>query len=131
MSVGDQILPHKYNIMIRSNARKLLMSEISKNAFASALKWTWIIIVALIAYKSIAPNYYFMRQGHDFYRGNKVTGSIEYLDRDTGETEWVNITENSTRRMLRVERKKNETVRAKKMQQRFIDAKNSPDDEDD
>jgi hypothetical protein len=127
MSVGDQILPHKYNIMIRSNARKLIMSEISKKAIASALKWTWIIIVAAIAYNYIAPNYYFMRQGQQFYRGNKVTGSVEYLE----DNEWVHFTESETGKMFRVERKKNESARAKKMQRRFLDAKNSPDNDDD
>jgi len=70
------------------------MSDIAKKELASALKWTWVIVVAAIAYYNVAPNYYFMRQGSDlFHRGNKITGSIEYLDYEIGDTKWVDITE--------------------------------------
>lgn len=63
------------------------MSNISKKEFASALKWTWVILVAAIAYNIVAPNYYFMRPGNTLLRANKVSGSLEEL----GDSEWINI----------------------------------------
>lgn len=65
------------------------MSDSLRNEFASALKWTWVIIIAAIAYNIVAPNYFYMRQGPNFYRGNKVTGHLEEL----GNFEWINISE--------------------------------------
>lgn len=55
------------------------MSENSKKEFISALKWTWVIIVAAVAYNTVAPNYYFMKQGSTYLRGDKVTGHIDEL----------------------------------------------------
>lgn len=63
------------------------MSDITKKELASSLKWTWVIVIAAIAYSLIAPNYFFMHQGIHYYKGNKVTGEIEELS----ESGWVNI----------------------------------------
>jgi hypothetical protein len=63
------------------------MSEIVKKEFMSSLKWTWVIAVAAIAYNTVAPNYYFMKQGVTHLRGNKVTGTLEEMD----EYEWITI----------------------------------------
>ncbi len=41
---------------------RFVMTETEK-AVASTFKWILVIIVAVIAYKNVAPNYYFMRQG--------------------------------------------------------------------
>jgi hypothetical protein len=65
------------------------MSEITKKEFASALKWTWVIIVATIAFYNFAPNYYFFKNGGNFYRVDKVRGSIDELS----DTEWLRFPE--------------------------------------
>jgi hypothetical protein len=66
------------------------MSDHSKKEFASALKWTWVIIVAAFAYNTVAPNYFFMKRGVTELRGNKVSGRLEEL----GENKWINISGN-------------------------------------
>jgi hypothetical protein len=63
------------------------MSEITKKEFASAMKWTWVIVVAAIAYSLVAPNYFLMKQNAALLRFNKATGVLEEL----GEDEWVKI----------------------------------------
>jgi hypothetical protein len=63
------------------------MTEESQNHVAAMFKWLVIIIALTMAYKNCAPNYYFMRNGHSFYRGNKVTGVVEALD----ENGWIDI----------------------------------------
>jgi hypothetical protein len=103
------------------------MSDTTKNEFASALKWSFVIIVAIATYSNFAPNYYFMRQGNILYRGNKVTGSIEFLE----DNEWVRSTESDIARIFRLERKKQEGIQSNKMKKRLIEAKNLPDDDDD
>ena len=67
-----------------------------------------------------------MRQGNQFYRGNKVTGSIEHYEWN----EWVDITENELGRLLRTDRKKEESSRAAGIHKRITAAKNSHDDDD-
>ena len=94
------------------------MTDISEKEVASALKWTFVIIVLSIAYSNFAPNYYFMKQGNEFYRGNKVTGSIERYEWN----EWVDLTENELSRLLREDRKTEEYSRAKITHKRLADA---------
>lgn len=102
------------------------MSEITKKEIASALKLCFVIIVAIITYSSFSPKYHFMRQGQNIYRGDKFSGSIEFLE----DNEWILATESEFSTFLRVERKKVESERIKKMKKRFLDAKDLPDDED-
>jgi len=86
------------------------MTDSSRNEFASAFKWIFVIIVATFAYNTVAPNYYFMRQGPNLYRGNKMTGVVEYLE----DNEWVNFTESLLAQSMRLERRKHSEELVKK-----------------
>ncbi len=66
------------------------MSEITKKEIASALKWTWVIVVATIAYSLVAPNHFLMKQNAALLRFNKASGVLEEL----GEDKWINISGN-------------------------------------
>jgi hypothetical protein len=92
------------------------MSENIKKEIASALKWALIIVVASIAYKNIAPNYYFMRQGHDFYRGNKVTGTVEQLEDNV----WADFTESVLAYQLRKDAKERKDKEDEKLVKKII-----------
>lgn len=85
------------------------MSE-KQSQFHSAIKWTWVIIVAAMAINTIAPNivqrYYFSFHGSKFFRGNTHTGRFERLEDD----EWVSVTESWHAYELRKERKAREAA---------------------
>jgi len=98
--------------------------------YYSAIKWTWIIIVAAIAINIVVPKlyprYYFVKNAG--IRCNRVTGTVERFD----DGDWVNVAESETSRIFRIERKKQEVARAKDMHKRYTEMiATSSDDEDD
>ena len=92
------------------------MVQESQTQIASMLKWIVIIIALTMAYRNCAPNFYFMRQGNHFYRGNVVTGKLEHLDDNV----WVDSTESYLARTLRVERQTKKAKQDEAMAKRIL-----------
>jgi hypothetical protein len=55
------------------------MSDKSQVEIISMFKWIAIIITLAFAYQCCAPKYYFMKQGNNLLRANKITGKVEGL----------------------------------------------------
>lgn len=107
------------------------MCDIFKKEFYSAIKWIVVIIVATMAYGNVAQNYYFTKY-HGICRANKVTGKIEYLDDENGDSEWVSLTESEAQRLFRIDRKKRAAARSSNIKKRMAAmAKEFGDDLDD